>query len=74
MKLSYRCPSLPTYASCFARNIDYGRSESFRWNDHEWPCPVGEHWRVSMDGLERLAQLGRLDAAGLGFSAQLEAL
>ena len=43
-----------------------GRSEPFRWNKQEWPCPTGEHWRVSAEGMDRLAQLGRLDAAGPG--------
>ena len=43
-----------------------GRSEPYHWRGHTWPCPVGDHWRVSTDGLDRLAQLGRLDAAGPG--------
>ncbi len=41
-----------------------GRSEPYRWRGQDWPCPSGEQWRVSMDGLDRLADLGRLDAAG----------
>ena len=43
-----------------------GRSDSFNWNGHLWPCPPGEQWRVSMEGMDRLAELGRLDAAGPG--------
>ena len=43
-----------------------GRSEPHRWRGHDWSCPPGEHWRVSMDGMDRLAELGRLDAAGEG--------
>ena len=42
-----------------------GRSESYFWNGHEWPCPPGQQWRVSADGLDRLASSGRLDAASL---------
>ncbi|MCY4175734.1 MAG: site-specific DNA-methyltransferase [Acidimicrobiaceae bacterium] len=41
-----------------------GRSDTFHWNGHIWPCPPGRHWSVSMEGLDRLAELGRLDAAG----------
>jgi len=41
-----------------------GRSEPFHWNGHDWPCPSGEHWRVSMDGMACLDAIGRLDAAG----------
>ena len=43
-----------------------GRSEPYHWRGQDWQCPPGEHWRVSMDGLDRLATLGRLDAAGQG--------
>lgn len=43
------------------------RSRPYRWNGHDWPCPPGEQWRVSVpDGMDRLAELGRLDAAGPG--------
>ena len=41
-----------------------GRSDEYRWNGVDWPCPQGEQWRVSTDGLDRLAELDRLDAAG----------
>ena len=43
-----------------------GRSDPFTWNDQVWQCPPGEHWRVSMEGMDRLAELKRLDAAGPG--------
>ena len=43
-----------------------GRSDIYHWDGHKWPCPAGEHWRVSMEGMDRLAALGRLDAAGPG--------
>ena len=43
-----------------------GRSDPYYWNGQHWPCPQGEQWRVSMEGMDRLAQLGRLDAAGPG--------
>ena len=28
--------------------------------------PAGEHWRVSMEGMDRLAELGRLDGSEKG--------
>ena len=43
-----------------------GRSEPYFWNGHLWPCPRAEQWRVSMRGMDRLAELGRLDASGPG--------
>ena len=43
-----------------------GRSEPYYWKGQHWACPAGEQWRVSMEGMERLDQLGRLDAAGPG--------
>ena len=41
-----------------------GRSEPFVWNGREWHCRSGTHWRVSHEGLERLAALNRLDGRG----------
>ena len=41
-----------------------GRSEPYLWNDREWPCVPGRHWSVSMEGMNRLNELGRLDSAG----------
>ena len=36
------------------------RSDPYFWNGQHWECPQGEQWRVSMDGMDRLAALGRL--------------
>ena len=41
-----------------------GRSQPYRWNGQDWPCPPGRQWSVSTHGMERLAALRRLDAAG----------
>ena len=38
-----------------------GRSEPYHWKGRDWPCRKGEHWRVSMDGMDRLASLNRLE-------------
>ena len=43
---------------------DTGRSGTYSWNEEKWVCPPGEQWRVDMGGMDRLAQLDRLDAAG----------
>ena len=43
-----------------------GRSDAYHWNGRPWPCPEGRHWSVSAEGMDRLAELGRLDAAGEG--------
>ena len=43
-----------------------GRSDPYRWNGIDWRCPTGEQWRVSMEGMDRLAKLGRLDGADSG--------
>ena len=43
-----------------------GRSDPYQWRGQGWQCRPGEHWRVSMDGMDRLAALGRLDGAGTG--------
>ena len=40
-----------------------GRSESYSWNGREFPCPSSRHWSVSKEGLDRLAERGRLDGA-----------
>lgn len=40
-----------------------GRSEPYYWNDHHWPCQPGKQWNVSMEGMDHLAELGRLGAA-----------
>ena len=41
-----------------------GRSDPYEWNGHVFRCPTGQQWRVSPVGLDRLADLNRLDAAG----------
>ncbi len=41
-----------------------GRSEPYHWNGRVWPCLGGGQWRVSVEGLDRLAELDRLDSAG----------
>ena len=38
-----------------------GRSEPYVWHGQVIPCPPNRHWPVSTDGMDRLAQLGRLD-------------
>lgn len=58
-----------------------GRSEPYVWRNpppgfdpessgdagpHVFYCPVGEHWRVSLDGLRSLDNMGRLTAASPG--------
>ena len=40
-----------------------GRSEPYVWNGREFHCTRGAHWRVSREGMDRLAALGRLDAS-----------
>ena len=40
-----------------------GRSATYKWNGRDWPCTPGRHWSVSTAGLDRLAELGRLDSA-----------
>jgi len=39
-----------------------GRSEPYVWNDKEYPCDPARHWAISHEGLDRLADLGRLAA------------
>ena len=45
-----------------------GRSDPYIWNDRIWECQPGEQWRVSMEGMDRLADLGRLDGGDTGTS------
>ena len=45
-----------------------GRSEPFKWNGEVFHCNRDSQWRVSHDGLERLAELNRLIAAKEGSS------
>jgi len=37
-----------------------GRSEPYIWEGVEYPCPPNCHWRVSKEGLDKLAALKRL--------------
>ena len=39
-----------------------GRSEPFTMDGKTYHCPIGNQWRVSHDGLQRLGELGRLIA------------
>lgn len=39
-----------------------GRSESYEWQGKLYHCLGNSHWRVSKEGLDRLASLGRLAA------------
>ena len=39
-----------------------GRSDPHQWDGRVFRCPAGQQWRVSADGLDRLASLGRLRA------------
>ena len=41
-----------------------GRSDPYVWDDRRWQCPQGMQWSVSMEGMDRLAEIGRLDAGG----------
>ena len=44
-----------------------GGSEPFEWNGTIHPCPVGQHWRVSHEGLRNIAKMGRLIAPQQGY-------
>ena len=43
-----------------------GRSEPFTWDGKNYHCPIGNQWRVSHEGLQRLGELGRLIAPESG--------
>lgn len=43
-----------------------GRSEPYVWNGKSYPCDAGGQWRISKQGLDRLAALGRLIATADG--------
>ena len=40
-----------------------GRSEPYVWNGRTFTCARGAQWRVSSEGMDRMAKLGRLDAS-----------
>jgi len=39
-----------------------GRSEPYTYNHRTFPCSRNRQWSISMDGLDRLAKAGRLEA------------
>ena len=39
-----------------------GRSEPYEWNGRAFPCAKNRHWSISKEGMDRLAELGRLEA------------
>ena len=43
-----------------------GGSDPFNWNGKIYPCPPGQHWRVSLKGLEKLAENNRLSSTETG--------
>ena len=45
-----------------------GRSEPYRWRDQVWYCPSNRQWAVSEEGMDRLAELNRLDSGDEGKS------
>ena len=62
---------LPTNARIFRRMTLFsqqesktGRSDPFHWNGVEYRVPHDSHWRVSQEGLESLAEQGRLVSQG----------
>ena len=40
-----------------------GRSEPYEWNGRRFRCGKDRHWSISKEGLDRLAELNRFDAA-----------
>jgi len=41
-----------------------GRSGSYEWNGRIFPCPPNRSWSISKEGMDRIAELGRLDDGG----------
>ncbi len=39
-----------------------GRSEPYTWNGRVFPCAKNRQWSISKEGMDRLAELGRLEA------------
>ena len=39
-----------------------GRSEPYEWNGRVFHCSRDGHWRISPEGLDRLGEIGRLEA------------
>ena len=46
--------------------MDGERSAPYEWNGTVYPCPPGEHWRVDGQGMDRLAERGRLVTTAQG--------
>ena len=38
-----------------------GRSESYEWRGRVFHCPANQQWRISKEGMDRLAELERLE-------------
>ena len=58
---------LPTKSKLFRRTSltsdgtsTKGGSDPFNWNGKIFPCPSGQHWRVSLKGLQKLSESNRL--------------
>ena len=63
--------NLPTGARLFQRAMltsqnesSTGRSEPYEIGERTYICPQNQQWRVSMEGLDRLNEIGRLDLSG----------
>lgn len=41
-----------------------GRSDPYVYDDKTFPCPQGRQWSVSSEGMDRLAEMNRLDGDG----------
>lgn len=39
-----------------------GRSDPFKWGNRIFKCPPNRHWSISLEGLKKLADSGRLEA------------
>ena len=42
------------------------RSDPFKWDGATYHCPAGEHWRVSLEGMQNLARQGRIISGDTG--------
>ncbi len=49
-----------------ANTSETGRSDPFDWNGKTYPCAAGSHWRVSHEGMQSIADKGRLIATDGG--------
>ena len=64
---------LPTKSKLFSRasltsdgTSTKGGSDPFNWNGKIFPCPSGQHWRVSLKGLQKLSETNRLISTDKG--------